>query len=70
MKKTVFLPIILILINLFSGCQIKTERYQIVATTLPVFQFTESICEGTGLQVCQLVTENVSCLHEYTLQSS
>lgn len=70
MKKTVFLPIILILVNLFSGCQIKTERYQIVATTLPVFQFTESICEGTGLQVCQLVTENVSCLHEYTLQSS
>lgn len=42
----------------------------IVATTQPVYDFTSVLCEGTGITVGQLVTENVSCLHDYTLQVS
>lgn len=39
----------------------------IAATTAPVWQFASAICEGTDLTVSRLVTENVSCLHDYTL---
>lgn len=48
------------------GCA-APEGAQIAATTLPVWQFTCRITEGTGLNVDRLVTENVSCLHDYTL---
>ena len=57
-----------LLLCLLSGCS--HEQPQIVATTLPVYEFTSMICAGTDLQVGQLVTENVSCLHDYTLQVS
>ena len=40
----------------------------IAATTLPVFEFTNRLCSGTGLQVRQVITQSVSCLHNYTLQ--
>ena len=40
---------------------------QIAATTLPVYEFTSMLCEGTSLTVTQLVTEQVSCLHDYSL---
>ena len=48
------------------GCN-KKEDAQIAATTLPVYQFTLRICEGTGITVTRLVTESVSCLHDYSL---
>ncbi len=64
-KLTVF---VLILLLLCSGCTADTQTFDIVATTLPVFNFTEFLCEGTPLTVGRLVTENVSCLHDYTLQ--
>lgn len=41
-----------------------------VATTRPVYEFTARLCQGTDLQVCQLVTESVSCLHDYTLKTA
>lgn len=43
---------------------------QIAATTLPVYEFTSILCQGTPLTVTRLVTESVSCLHDYTLTVS
>jgi ABC-type Zn uptake system ZnuABC Zn-binding protein ZnuA len=67
MKKTVLLLIFSLLICMFSGCQVQAERADIAATTLPVYQFTQMLCQGTGLTVTRLVTESVSCLHDYSL---
>lgn len=65
MKKHILL--ILIISLLISGCGSHQPRAQIAATTLPVYEFTVRLCEGTGLTVTQLVTEPVSCLHDYSL---
>lgn len=70
MKKTAFILSLILLISLFSGCHSDTENCQIAATTLPVYEFTAGLCKGTELKVVQIVTESVSCLHDYTLQSS
>ena len=67
MKK--LLLIVAILLVFLTGCQ-GEDPSQIVATTLPVYTFTSTLCEGTGLTVSQLVTEEVSCLHDYTVQVS
>jgi len=64
MKKFLILPMILAM--LLSGCQ-TAPGADIAATTLPVWQFTCRLTEGTGLTVTRLVTESVSCLHDYTL---
>ncbi len=42
----------------------------IAATTMPVWDFTVRLCAGTGLEVTRLVTEEVSCLHDYSLNVS
>lgn len=52
---------------LFFGCARADEPAQIAATTLPVYEFTVRLCEGTGITVTRLVTESVSCLHDYSL---
>ena len=67
MKKLYCLLAVLILILSFTGCNSNESPVQIVATTLPVYEFTSILCRGTGLSVGQLVTESVSCLHDYTL---
>ena len=56
-----------ILLTLLCGCSLQTEPAQIAATTLPVYEFTGRLCEGTPLTVTRLVTEEVSCLHDYSL---
>lgn len=68
MKKRI--AIVLLLIFLLSGCSKPSEEVQIAATTLPVYDFTVRLCEGTPLRVTRLITENVSCLHDYTLKVS
>ena len=65
MKKQILL--FLLIAMLFSGCTPENNQAQIAATTLPVYEFTARICEGTGITVTRLVTESVSCLHDYTL---
>ena len=65
MKKTTIAIIILLLL---CGCS--DRNADIAATTGPVYQFTGMLCEGTGLTVAQVVTEPVSCLHDYTLTVS
>ena len=69
MKHLTFFLIFLLLICWFSGCVAQAPA-DIAATTLPVYTFTVRLCEGTPLTVARLVTENVSCLHDYTLQVS
>ena len=67
MKKP--LAVLILFCLLLIGCS-KQEHVQITATTLPVYEFTKTLCDGTGLTVTQLVTEEVSCLHDYTVQVS
>ena len=60
---TIFLTTLLLL----CGCSDAAAPAEIAATTLPVWEFTSRICEGTPLTVTRLVTEEVSCLHDYSL---
>ena len=64
--KRLFLFLI-IFIFLLSGCARQEAPAQVAATTLPVYEFTARLCEGTDITVTRLVTENVSCLHDYSL---
>ena len=64
MKKCILFFIFLILA--LGGCTSSVSA-DIAATTAPVYQFTAALCQGTDLTVTQLVTENVSCLHDYSL---
>ena len=59
--------ILIFLIIFFCGCAPAEAPAQIAATTLPVYEFTARLCEGTGINVTRLVTEEVSCLHDYSL---
>lgn len=66
MKMIAKLLCLLILFCALSGCAAGPQA-QIAATTLPVYQFTQMLCQGTPITVTRLVTESVSCLHDYTL---
>lgn len=63
------IPIILciLVLSLLCGCTAATEPAQVAVTTLPVYEFTHRLCEGTAITVTRLVTEQVSCLHDYSL---
>ena len=65
--KKIFLIYLTLLSLLLTGCSDTAAPAQIAATTLPVYEFTSRICEGTPLSVTRLVTEEVSCLHDYSL---
>ena len=69
MKRTIMILIILTLLFL-TGCAAQPEPAQIAATTLPVYEFTARLCEGTGITVTRLITDSVSCLHDYSLNVS
>ena len=66
--KALFLALLL-LTTMLWGCS-QEPAAQVAATTLPVYQFTLRLCEGTGITVTRLVTESVSCLHDYSLNVS
>lgn len=67
-KRIAILILAALVLSFFAGCRVPAA--QVVATTRPVYDFTSVLCDGTGIAVGQLVTENVSCLHDYTLQVS
>lgn len=62
-----FIVPILAALLLFSGCAAAEVPARVAATTLPVYEFTAEICKGTPITVTRLVTEEVSCLHDYSL---
>ena len=66
MKKTAILLCLALVLALLPGCASEPPA-QIAATTLPVYEFTRELCAGTPLTVTRLVTEQVSCLHDYSL---
>jgi len=61
--------IALLLVLPFYGCA-TNEQYDVAATTLPVYEFTTRLCQGASITVGRIVTQSVSCLHDYTLQVS
>lgn len=69
MKKLSLFLILLLLATVICGCM-PAPSAQIAATTLPVYEFTSYLCQNTDITVYRLVTENISCLHDYTLQVS
>lgn len=58
--------LLLLPVLLLCGCT-RQNPADIAATTLPVYDFTSALCQGTPLTVTRLVTEEVSCLHNYSL---
>lgn len=70
MKKLTFLIAVLVLLSGLGGCVPSEAPAQVAATTLPVYEFSLRLCDGTDIRVTRLVTESVSCLHDYTLQVS
>ena len=68
MKKFTALLVVCAIVLLIPGCHPGDRQADIVATTKPVYDFTAFLCQDTGITVGQLVTENLSCLHDYTLQ--
>lgn len=56
-----------LIVLLLTGCSSRQPQAQVAATTLPVYEFTTRLCEGTDITVTRLVTEPVSCLHDYSL---
>lgn len=67
MNRVFSLFLALLLLISLAGCSADPHSAQIAATTLPVYEFTSVLCRGTDLTVTRLVTESVSCLHDYTL---
>lgn len=53
-----------------AGCAQLPSGNFVAATTLPVYEITSALCNGTDIGVYRLITDNVSCLHDYTLQVS
>ena len=67
--KLKLLALILAAALLLPGCA-PQEQAEIAATTLPVYQFTSRLCQGTDISVIRLVNESISCLHDYSLNVS
>ena len=70
MKHKAIVLILILVLGLLSGCGSSDSYAQIAATTLPVYELTSRLCAGTDITVTRLVTESVSCLHDYSLNIS
>jgi len=68
MKKISLILTFFLIFAMASGCSRVPASTTVAATTLPVYEFASRICAGTDIQVTRLITENVSCLHDYTMQ--
>ena len=64
-----FLAVSVLALSL-HGCAASEPPAQVAATTLPVYEFTSHLCDGTEIAVSRLVNESVSCLHDYALNVS
>ncbi len=70
MKQIRIIIAAMILLLSTCACTAPAQPAQVAATTLPVYEFTDRICENTDITVMQLVTESVSCLHDYSLNTT
>ena len=76
MNKRIFaLLLAAVLVLALTGCAKKEysegkPKADLLATTQPVYQLTCALTDGTGLSVGLLISESVSCLHDYTLTVS
>lgn len=69
LRRLITIFIVAILCITVSGCDAeKRNNTTIVATTLPVYEFTSALCQGTNIDVACLITDSISCLHDYSLQ--
>ena len=63
-----------LLVLALPGCAKKPSaeaaQTDLLATTQPVYQLACALTDGTGLTVSLLISEPVSCLHDYTLTVS
>ncbi len=69
LKKLYAITVLLMLCVCFSACANEEITVDVAATTAPVYEFTNRICSGTDIRVGQVITQEVSCLHDYTLQT-
>ena len=67
MKKLSFILVLTVLLSMLAGCGKTAPAAQVAATTLPVYTFASRILENTCITCTRLVTEHVSCLHDYSL---
>lgn len=59
--------LILALFLALPGCGARSAAGGVAATTAPVAEFSELLLEDTGVPVTRLITDSVSCLHDYSL---
>lgn len=64
MKKLIALFLILLFL---TACGAPKAPSDVAATTAPVARFAEAIAEGTEIEITQVITDSVSCLHDYSL---
>lgn len=64
MKKCIAIMILLLLL---TACAAPVPSGGAAATTAPVAQFARAIAEGTDVTVSQIISDSVSCLHDYSL---
>ncbi len=74
-RRMIALLLAAVLVLALTGCAKKEysegkPKADLLATTQPVYQLTCALTDGTGLSVGLLISESVSCLHDYTLTVS
>lgn len=67
MKKTALLLVCALMVGCIAGCGNAQPKSQVAATTPPVYHFSQRLLENTDVSVTRLITEQVSCLHDYSL---
>lgn len=67
MKKRILLLFLALLMLSLPGCVPNRPQAQVAATTMPVYEFTSKLLRGSDISVVLLVTQSVSCLHDYAM---
>lgn len=67
MKKWIALLALCALLLTACGTAPNQDGPTVAATTAPLAQFLEALCENTDIQVELVISEPVSCLHDYSL---
>lgn len=67
MKKRIALLVLCAMLLTACGTTPQTGGPTVAATTAPLAQFLEALCENTDIRVDLVISEPVSCLHDYSL---